>query len=320
MPYEKACRLIDEIAQKQMTKNICLHLMGEPTLHPQVVEIAQYANTHGLHVLFVTNGSTLSEKRTEQLLSLENAEMTISIQETDEISFEARSRKKQKYSDYVNHIIEFVKRAREMSTRLKIQIHYLTNISKVGNNFFAAFRELKYVNGIYNYWRGELGLPLKKIFNLFNSNKGFDLTSGITFWPKYRGDWSHQMLDENQKIIPSTTGECEAFGNSFAVLSDGTCTYCCQDFEGALNLGNAFDTSLEEVYYSDRALHVRENGLKGILVDSLCQICRGRLVDSQTGKTIKTRNLFSQLYLFAYFLKTYGWKNTWRRVRNRLKK
>jgi sulfatase maturation enzyme AslB (radical SAM superfamily) len=318
MSYEDACKLLDELAVKKMTKTVCFHLMGEPTLHPRLFDIARYANDLGLKVNLVTNGSTLDDEKSLRLLTLENAEMLISIQEDDEASFAQRARGKMAYPAYVQNILRFVKQARDMKSRLPIQIHYLTAISRSGNSIRKMISENRHINSLYTYWRKELGLPKKRIWNLFNPYQGFTLGENIIFWPKYQGDWSHQMLEKDTHVIPSDFGECEAINNSFAILADGNCTYCCQDFDGQLNLGNAIASSIEEVYYGQPATQIREKAMNGEMVNPLCKACRGRVVDKKTGKEVNKRNILSQFSIFAYFIKNYGLINALKRLKHRL--
>ena len=58
--------ITDEIAP--LTNTICLHLMGEPLLHPDISLFFDEAEKRGLRVVLVTNGTRLSENA-DMLLS-----------------------------------------------------------------------------------------------------------------------------------------------------------------------------------------------------------------------------------------------------------
>ena len=64
-------------------------------------------------------------------------------------------------------------------------------------------------------------------------------------------------LESAEKFIwPSTTAVeqngtfCHGLSQQIAVLSDGTVIPCCLDGEGAVNLGNIFNQSVEEIIES----------------------------------------------------------------------
>jgi len=114
-------------------------------------------------------------------------------------------------------------------------------------------------------------------------------------------DYSHLMTD------------------TFAVLSNGVCTYCCRDYEGDLNLGNANDQTLREIYFGARATRIREEGRRGRMVENRCWICRGTLVYQKDGKAVPSRNLITEFYLFRDHLRRYGTAGTIRKIGENLR-
>jgi len=61
-------RLVDEAAEIGI-RNIIPHAWGEPLLHPQLVEMVQYAKDKGMFVEFTTNGWLLDENMGRRLLA-----------------------------------------------------------------------------------------------------------------------------------------------------------------------------------------------------------------------------------------------------------
>ena len=69
MDVELAKRLYTEAAKTKIASKVNLHLMGEPTLHPKLIEILQYGASKNIKTDLVTNGSTLVEKNVSKILS-----------------------------------------------------------------------------------------------------------------------------------------------------------------------------------------------------------------------------------------------------------
>ncbi|MBX9769111.1 MAG: radical SAM protein, partial [Bdellovibrionales bacterium] len=60
-------RVIDQVAP--LTELVCLHLMGDPLVHPQLADMIQICERKGVRIFFVTNGVLLREKKMDLLLS-----------------------------------------------------------------------------------------------------------------------------------------------------------------------------------------------------------------------------------------------------------
>ena len=68
MDLELVKRLYNEASTKKIASKVNLHLMGEPTLHPDLIEILKYGATKKIKTDLVTNGSTLVAKNVPKIL------------------------------------------------------------------------------------------------------------------------------------------------------------------------------------------------------------------------------------------------------------
>ena len=66
---------------------------------------------------------------------------------------------------------------------------------------------------------------------------------------------------------------CYGLRDQIGVLCDGTVVPCCLDHEGALNLGNLFDASLEEILTGLRAHAICRGFDQGKAAEELCRRC-----------------------------------------------
>jgi radical SAM protein with 4Fe4S-binding SPASM domain len=66
---------------------------------------------------------------------------------------------------------------------------------------------------------------------------------------------------------------CYGLGDHFGILSDGTVIPCCLDSDGVIALGNVFDTPIDKILSSERAVKIREGFKKRLGTEDLCKRC-----------------------------------------------
>jgi hypothetical protein len=181
-------------------------------------------------------------------------------------------------------------------------------------------REQKKIQEVYDRWREALGSETRRRINVMNPAFSYPLGRNVSFFVKHMGTWDNRHISDEMEVRPGDKGFCELMTDTFAVLADGTCTYCCCDYEGELDLGNALNSSLEDIYYGEKASEIREAGKKGIMINERCKVCRGKLVYKKTGKPVLKRNLLVGYYIFKDHLKRYGLKSAVRKVIENLKR
>ena len=66
---------------------------------------------------------------------------------------------------------------------------------------------------------------------------------------------------------------CYGLRDQIGILCDGTVVPCCLDREGAIALGNIFETPVEEILESSRAKAMREGFQRRCATEELCRRC-----------------------------------------------
>jgi radical SAM protein with 4Fe4S-binding SPASM domain len=102
--------------------------------------------------------------------------------------------------------------------------------------------------------------------------------------------------------------------DTFAVLSDGTCTFCWNEYEGELNLGNANEYTLEDIFNDEKTSYIREIEKQGIFVENRCKICRGKLVSKKDKIPISSQNPITDYYVLKTHFSRYGLKSSARKI------
>ncbi len=100
MSMEKFRSIVEQIST-MTTRPVRLHIDGEPTSHPNFLEMAKLVNSYGLPIALATNGSLLDPKflaiRMNPLIS-----MSTSAEELSE------RHKKLKFEEYIDRIVRYV--------------------------------------------------------------------------------------------------------------------------------------------------------------------------------------------------------------------
>ena len=90
MDLSLAKKIFNEISEKKLVSQVHLHLMGEPTLHPKLNEILNYARDKNVIINLTTNGSTLVKKKVPTLLESISGTITASLMTPTEETYEIR--------------------------------------------------------------------------------------------------------------------------------------------------------------------------------------------------------------------------------------
>lgn len=235
MKTELFYKIIDEIAGK--VPAIRMSLRGEPTLHPDFLEMVKYARKKGIpEISFLTNGSHMTPDYFEQILLAGVDWITVSIDGTDEM-YES-IRKPLKFSETLEKIkaMKAIKDKYQVHRPvIKIQSIWPA-ISENAEEFYHIFEP--YVDVI--------------AFNPMSDDQQNDTEI------EYVEDFSCPQL--YQRII---------------VTADGSVLPCANDEESDLIIGNAYEQTIYELWHGDemqrlRNLHKEKDGY---MQEHICRKC-----------------------------------------------
>ncbi len=227
---------------KPYTDFICFHLLGEPLCHPDFEAFLKIAEEMKFMVKIVTNGTLLSKNKDVLLNSKSHYRTFISLH-----SFEANDNKIS-FEKYLEDCFSYAKSAENK----KIVILRLWNNGgkdSLNNEILA-----KLENYFPKPWVEECN-------NIKIGNKIY-IEYGDKFdWPTLESD------DTNEKIF------CYGLRTQIGVLADGTVVPCCLDNNGTINLGNIFESDLEEIINSPKALNIYNGFSNRTAREELCKRC-----------------------------------------------
>lgn len=256
MKFETFKRVIERAKESCDIDSIAICGLGEPLLHPMVIDAVHYLSKQGIYFGITTNASLLTRELSEKLIDACLKNITLSV-----------SGLKEKYENI--HQIDF--------TATRKNIMDFINISdgrceiKVSITICDMNRD--HIDEMTAIWE-KIGIHDFIIFEL--SNRGGALDRGYYFTKSNRFYAEAEEIMEKNKVFNFCIGPFR----SVFIGWDGNYYLCCNDYEKRLPLGNVFEHNIKEIDVK-----------KSNLLRNGCEICRK--CDTNNINTI--RELFFRL-------------------------
>ena len=219
---------------KSKTNYLYFHVLGEPLMHPLINEFIDIASKN-FKINITTNGYLIDKIKNNKNIR----QLNISLHSFNDDYGVTLDKYLENIFDSIGNLL---KSGTYISLRLWVKSKYNDEIIKYINNKY----KINIPNNIINY-------KIKE--NLFINN------THTFIWP----DLNNSHYNEN--------GSCKGLVDHIGVLVDGTVVPCCLDGLGIINLGNIFESSIDEILDSE---YVKDmiNGFKcNKKVEELCRHC-----------------------------------------------
>ena len=226
---------------KKHTKYLYYHLMGEPLLHPQIIDFIKLANEFDYKSIITTNGTLLSFKQ-DEILESKIHKINISLH-----SFEDGSQ--EEYIKYLKEIASFAVKSSSVGTIVVIRLW----------------------NKGYDNGKNEFALKILKeeiLGEWVLNSRGIKICDKVFIEFGDRFEWP-----DSNASIKGNRYFCYGLKDQFGILVDGTVVPCCLDSEGVINLGNIFNEDIDDILVSKRALDIVEGFKCGKASEDLCKRC-----------------------------------------------
>ena len=233
-----------------VTEYLYYHVMGEPLTHPDLPDFIRLAKSKGFKSAITTNG-TLLPRRGRELIEAGVYKVNISVHSFEDGEDTAA------HGAYLNGILDFAEEASRNGVLTVLRLWNLDGRGEAlgGNNP----RTLDYLRARFP---DTAETPWKF------SPRGARLRDKLHLEYGDRFEWPDMAAEEGGDSV-----FCYGLKDHFAILCDGRVVPCCLDREGAITLGNIFDTPAEEILSSPRAAAMREGFQKRRATEELCRRC-----------------------------------------------
>lgn len=239
---------------RPMTKQICLHLMGEPLAHPNFSEIMDICDELNLKIFLTTNG-TLLKKHLQKILNWKSLE---------QINFSVHSYfanpEKMSLVDYLNPILSFCDQAIKNSAGFYINLR-LWNLAQTNSQNEQNIQVFTLLNKHFEMTLNEnIDVKLNKSKKILHKLYVHFDTEFI--WPDLKQEFR------------SEKGTCYGLRKQLAIHANGDVVPCCLDKESVLKLGNIHESELVNILKSERAIRIKKGFENDILYENLCKKCQ----------------------------------------------
>ena len=233
--YDNYKLIIDKI--KSYTDELYLHVLGEPLMHKEINNFINYAYNQGLLVNITTNGYLI--KNIKDNIHIHRLNVSIhSYNEKYGVSID----------NYLANLFDIIDNLR---TNTFVSLRLWVN-NKYNQKILAYINERYHTN-----------------YNKINNNQKIKITNNLII------DTFHEFIwpDLNNNYY-NKQGRCKWLIDHIGILSDGTIIPCCLDAKGVINLGNIYESNLDDIFNSNRVKSMREGFKKGYKYQELCRHCQ----------------------------------------------
>ena len=160
------------------------------------------------------------------------------------------------------------KNIRQINISLHSGVGNIDNYIKKIFSFSDILKKNTYVN--YRLWLGSNKKIIEKLEEKYNVkiDKSRKLEENVFVDIDEEFEWP----DVNNNIY-KTSGKCYGIRDHVGILVDGSVVPCCLDGNGSIKLGNIFESSLDSILNSKRALKMVEGFKNKKLEEELCKHC-----------------------------------------------
>ena len=315
MDKELAKRLVEEIACEGIAEKVVFHIMGEPTLYPNLYEILDHGKKVGLPTTLSTNGSLLDESVADLMVDAGLSKINVSLQTPDEISWKLRGFPGMSFEQYQDRILRFAGRVVERRSDMEVRILVLVtghrwwarpfaggmNISVVDTDrdlrevlaqWADKLYDLAEAAGDRRYSRDAVLKSIEKVnagaWHILHIHPNFALET------YFLESWGNSM--SSGRIHPVQFGYCSGLSDHMGVLCDGSVVFCCRDYDGKTSWGSTNETSLVELLNRPEALKAVRGFSRYRVIHPYCRRCLGS--SSRIGWVIKQ---FASIFLVDIF-------------------
>jgi hypothetical protein len=287
MSVETARAILDEVGETGLARTVHFHVMGEPTLHPHLVDIAEYAGGKGIETCLTTNGSRLDAALIGELVRAGVKRIIISLQTPDEKTFALRGTKSLTFSEYSERILSTARHFLDAGGETALTVSFLSSplrrliipiypeVSIADTSSDLKEHMMRWADMIIKGTgaekrRAEIVKQIKKIKSLRENM--IQLSGRLSFQTRIMGDWS---IHFDRKNVNAVFSYCPGIQENFGILWNGEYTFCCTDFDANTSIGNFCTMPMRDYLASHSVQQVVEGFNRFRVLHPYCRQCLG---------------------------------------------
>jgi len=232
MSWETFEKAVDEC--RGHTKTTYLHQIGEPLLHPDLLNFINYAEDAGIRASISTNCILLDERKSIGILGSDLSEIVLCIDSLKPDVF-ASIRRGGNLQTVAENIFRFIRLRQLLNDDMKVIVQMIAMKENI--------EEYDHFKKVFS----SLGIDEAQV-------KGYSTFAGAT------------ARDESP---PSRLPTCSKPYNSLTIQHNGDLVICCRDYDGITKMGNINEQTITEVWNSSEYNKLR----KSFKTSEFCRKC-----------------------------------------------
>ena len=248
MHFDLFKKIIDECSHHYSLGYLVFSGMGEPLLHPKLLEMSRFAKSIGIpNIRLVTNAILLTKEKTLEIFdNSEFDEIAISLDATTERTYK-KIKRSPNFKIAQENIVYFLNQKKKKKLwKPFIRLHIL----KMGETVFE-------ISDFLNKWSNLLGIG------------DYILIKDVH---TFAGQVEDRRLEE--QIYLGERLPCRQLWEFLYISWNGDVMPCCMDVFKKMKIGNVYKHSLKELFNSNFIKKIRRIHLKGRYEEiSLCRDC-----------------------------------------------
>ncbi|WP_224999922.1 SPASM domain-containing protein [Cesiribacter sp. SM1] len=256
LQHEVYQKVIDELQDTLLY--LLLYFQGEPYLHPQFLDLVQYAHQRGIYTATSTNAHYLSDERARQTVESGLSRLIISLDGTTQEVYE-----QYRVGGKLEKVLEGTKRLLQWRKQLKSRTPYVVFqflVVRPNEHQLEDAKKLAKQLGVDDVWF--------KTAQIYDYEEGSPLIPTIGRYSRYQ-----QGIDGRWHIKNKLLDHCWKMWHSCVVTWDGKVVPCCFDKDAHHRLGDAQQKSFREIWNSGEYEQFRSLILKGRDQIEMCRNC-----------------------------------------------
>lgn len=237
---------------------LLFYFQGEPYLHPQFLELVNYASKKKIYTATSTNAHYLSDEIARKTVESGLDRLIISIDGTTQETYESYrvGGKLEKVIEGTKNIIKWKQQLKSKTPHVIFQFLVVKPNEHQIEEVYALAKEL----GV-----DEVGLKTAQIYDYEN---GSELIPDQDQYSRYK-----KHADGKYSIKNKLLNQCWKMWHSCVITWDGKVVPCCFDKDAHYQLGDLSQTSFESLWKSEAYYDFRKSLLKSRNEIEICKNC-----------------------------------------------
>jgi len=249
-------KTIDELADT--LSYLTFYFQGEPYLHPQFLELVQFAASRKIYTATSTNAHYLTDEMAKRTIESGLDRLIISIDGTTQDTYEAYrvGGKLDKVIEGAKNIIRWKKELKSITPFVVFQ-------------FLVVKPNEHQIEAVYKLAK-EIGIDhvALKTAQIYDYKNGSDLIPTIDKYSRYQ-----KMEDGTYSIKNELLSHCWKMWQSCVITWDGKVVPCCFDKDAHYVMGDLTQQSFKEIWKSEKYNSFRASILRSRSEIEMCKNC-----------------------------------------------